>query len=153
MLLSQRRLRRLGHLCRIEDGRLSKDILYGELAICSRPRGRPRLRFKDTCKGDLKSAGISVQTCERTAKQRSSWKAAVSTGTKEAELSRVANLRRKRAARKSSQTTSQKPSVYICGKCQRDCHSRIGLHSHSKKCADSPWCSPSSYETGGGRRR
>ena len=49
-LLSQRRLRWLGHVRRMEDGRIPKDLLYGELSEGSRPRGRPRLRFKDTCK-------------------------------------------------------------------------------------------------------
>ena len=49
-LLSQRRLRWLGHVRRMKDGRIPKDLLYGELSEGLRPRGRPRLRFKDTCK-------------------------------------------------------------------------------------------------------
>ena len=38
-LLTKRRLRWLGHVARMQDGRLPKDILYGELAIGSRPTG------------------------------------------------------------------------------------------------------------------
>ena len=33
-LLAQRRLRWLGHLSRMEDGRIPKEMLYGELATC-----------------------------------------------------------------------------------------------------------------------
>ena len=52
-MLSQRRLRWLGHILRMEDGRLPKDVLYGELTSGSRPVGRPMLRYKDVCKGDM----------------------------------------------------------------------------------------------------
>ena len=48
-LLSQKRLRWLGHVLRMEDGRLPKDVLYSEFASGSRPVGRPMLRFKDMC--------------------------------------------------------------------------------------------------------
>ena len=45
-MLSQRRLRWLGHVSRMDDGRIPKDILYGELATGTRPTGRPALRLK-----------------------------------------------------------------------------------------------------------
>ena len=54
VLLTKRRLRWLGHVTRMQDGRLPKDILYGELATGSRPTGRPTLRYKDVLKHDLK---------------------------------------------------------------------------------------------------
>ena len=40
-LLKQMRMRWLGHVTRMEDGRISKDLLYGELAKRKRPTGRP----------------------------------------------------------------------------------------------------------------
>ena len=43
-LLRQRRLRWLGHVRRMEDGRIPKCILYGELALGRRTTGRPHLR-------------------------------------------------------------------------------------------------------------
>ena len=43
-LLRQRRLRWLGHVHRMEDGRIPKDLLYGELEMGERARGRPLLR-------------------------------------------------------------------------------------------------------------
>ena len=59
LMLSQRRLRWLGHVHRMEDGRIPKDILFGELAMGRRPVGRPALRFKDVCKRDLKLTDIN----------------------------------------------------------------------------------------------
>ena len=47
ILLRQRRLR-----C-MEDGRIPKDILYGELASARRSKGHPQLRYKDVCKRDM----------------------------------------------------------------------------------------------------
>ena len=50
LLLCQRRLRWLGHVHCMGDGRIPKDVLYRELATGHRPAGRPALHFKDVCK-------------------------------------------------------------------------------------------------------
>ena len=50
ILLVRSRLRWLGHVSRMEDNRPVKSLLYGELAEGTRPVGRPKLRYKDTCK-------------------------------------------------------------------------------------------------------
>ena len=49
-LLRQHRLRWLGHSHRMNNGRIPKDLLYGELELGSRPVGRPKLHFSDVCK-------------------------------------------------------------------------------------------------------
>ena len=59
-MLRQRRLRWLGHVRRMEDGRIPKDILYGELALGRRTTGRPHLRYKDVCARDMKAVGIDT---------------------------------------------------------------------------------------------
>ena len=61
-LLKRRRMRWLGHVTRMEDGRIPKDLLYGELQHGTRPRGRPNLRFKDVCKRDMKALNIDINT-------------------------------------------------------------------------------------------
>ena len=63
-LLSQRRLRWLGHVHRMDNGRILKDMLYGELITGTRTLGRPYLRYRDTCKRDMKVAGIDTTTWE-----------------------------------------------------------------------------------------
>jgi hypothetical protein len=57
-ILSHRRLRWLGHVCRMEDRCIPKDFLYCELASGSHPTGRPSLRFKDMCKRNMKTCKI-----------------------------------------------------------------------------------------------
>ena len=44
LMLCKRRLRWLGHARRMENGRISKDLLHGELATGRRQVGRPELR-------------------------------------------------------------------------------------------------------------
>ena len=137
-LLSQRRLNWLGHVRRMEPGRIPKDMLYGELCDGSRPIGRPHLRFKDACKRDMKLADIDTNTWESVADARQLWRAAVCEGTKRAEATRCAQMADKRARRKaraaSISASDSAPTSYTCTKCFRDCHSRVGLYSHSRRC-------------------
>ena len=46
----------------MEDGRIPKVILYGELAVGKRPRGRPQLRYKDVCKRDMRALEIDSES-------------------------------------------------------------------------------------------
>ena len=49
-LLIQPQLRWSGHLLRMRDKRLPKQLFYGELTVGHRPRGRPKLHYNDTLK-------------------------------------------------------------------------------------------------------
>ena len=71
-LLRQRRLRWLGHVHRMDDGRIPKDLLYGELAAGKRKTGRPQLRFKDVCKRDMKALQMDPDHWEALAAYRPS---------------------------------------------------------------------------------
>ena len=48
----------------MEDGHISKDILYRELASGKRNSGCPQLRLKDACKRDMKALDINTETWE-----------------------------------------------------------------------------------------
>ena len=61
-LFRQRRLLWLGHVRRMEDGRIPKDILYGEFASDRRTVRRPQLRYKDVCKRDMKALDINTES-------------------------------------------------------------------------------------------
>ncbi len=79
-ILTQRHLRWLGHVCRMEDGRIPKDILYGKLASGTQQSGWPTLRYKDTCKRDLKACGINPAQLEEVTSDRTSWRSRVKEG-------------------------------------------------------------------------
>ena len=143
LMLCQRRLRWLGHVHRMDDGRIPKDVMYGELASGRRPTGRPALRFKDVCKRDLKLTGIDPDTWESLADDRSGWSHAVREGVRRGEEKRNQQLEERRTRRKERQQnqTPNPPSNFVCGNCGRDCHfgrdchGRIGLLSHSRRCS------------------
>ena len=133
-ILKERRLRWLGHVRRMEPGRIPKDLLYGELAEGARPAGRPRLRFRDVCKRDLKLCSIDVTSWETLAEDRQSWRSTVREGVRSAERVSNAALAEKRSRRKRRERQPQQPTAHVCTTCNRDCHSRVGLFSHSRKC-------------------
>ncbi|XP_047470465.1 uncharacterized protein LOC125026206 [Penaeus chinensis] len=78
-LLHQRRLRWLGHVHRMDDGHIPKDLLYGELATGKRSRGRPRLCYKFVCKRDLRVCNINTKSWETFAIDRTIWRQQVAT--------------------------------------------------------------------------
>ena len=141
-LLSQRRLRWLGHVSRMDDGRIPKDLLYGQLEIGSRPVGRPALRFKDVCKRDMKNRDINPSNWENMAADRNSWKDAVKTGAHVGNQKKVQQWeeRRERRQQGSESAPPSQEVVFTCSKCKKICRSRIGLHSHSRRCSQTSEC-------------
>ena len=61
-LLIRKILRWTGHLMRMSPDRLPKQIIYSQLSSGHRKRGRPRLRFKDTIKRNLKLRDIKTDS-------------------------------------------------------------------------------------------
>ncbi len=54
----------LGHVHRMEDGRMPKDILYGELTSRKRTVDRPELRFLDVCRRDMTALQLDTTQWE-----------------------------------------------------------------------------------------
>ena len=133
-LLRQRRLRWLGHVCRMEDGRIPKDILYSELASGKRNTGRPQLRFKDVCKRDMKALDIATESWEDLAADRTRWRSSLSSHLKSGEEKLMSVAADKRARRKARDNTTRPDTTFTCDVCDKDCHSRIGLYSHRRRC-------------------
>ncbi|KAL8568560.1 hypothetical protein ACOMHN_058497 [Nucella lapillus] len=135
-LLTKRRFRWLGHVSRMQDGRLPKDILLCELATGSRPTGRPALRYKDVCKRDFKTGGIAPANFEALAADRSSWQLATRSAIKTAEQWREEKWEKRKACRRQrAKSALSDDTVYTCNNCSRACRSRIGLQSHSRRCS------------------
>ena len=133
-ILMQRRLRWLGHVHRMEPDRLPREILYGELRDGAREVGRPLLHYKDIIKRDLKAVNINTNSWEDTAANRDAWRLPIKTRVLGAEHNARMQAASKRAARKLRATSACASTLHVCPICQRDCHSRIGLLSHSRSC-------------------
>jgi len=70
-------LRWLGHVHRMDKDRLPRQLLYSQLSMGKRNQGRPRLRFKDVAKRNLKRRDINLGTWQTTAQTRSSWRSVI----------------------------------------------------------------------------
>ena len=82
-LLKQRRMRWLGNVCWMEDGRTPTGLLYGELVTEKRLADRtPTTAAQEHAisKHDLKALGINSNTWETAAADRSTWKQEVKKG-------------------------------------------------------------------------
>ena len=85
----------------MEEERLPRQVLYGELSHGNRPVGRPKLRFKDVCKASLRDFHIDLDSWEVAAAGRHQWRTLIRRGgTKHAEdIAQRENDRRERRQR------------------------------------------------------
>ena len=73
-LLIRKNLRWTGHLTRMSPNRLPKQVLYSQISSDHIKRGRPRLRFKDTIKRNLKLRDIKTDSWISLSQQRDKWR-------------------------------------------------------------------------------
>ena len=116
-LVSQARLKWVGHVYRMEENRLPKCVLYGELVRGQRKQGGQFKRYKDVLHGTLKQAKVQ-NSWEMQAADRSEWRRVCKNLNAE-----VQQNRRRR------NVPSEK---FECPECGRVILSRIGLFSHRK---------------------
>ena len=75
--LIRKNLRWTGYFMRMSPERLPKQIFYSQLSSGHRKRGRPRLRFKDTIKRNLKLREVKTDSWTSLSQQRDKWRAIV----------------------------------------------------------------------------
>ena len=75
--LRQCRLRWLGHVHRMKDDRIPKDLLCGELARGRRTTGRLHLCYRDVCKKDTKDLDINTKSWEALSSERTKWRSTI----------------------------------------------------------------------------
>ena len=117
---------------RMEDGRIPKNLFYGELVEGKRPTGRPKLRCNDVCKRDLKALNIKVDSWEAVATECLIWRQTVQKGLcrLDAMITQKSEEKRKR---RMNQSQGERPaSVFIYSCWGKDCYSRIRLSGHSR---------------------
>ena len=130
-LAAQRQLRWVGHVIRMEDERLPKQVLYGELVQGQRLQGGQKKRYKDFLKVTLKKCHINPKDLELLARDRAVWRQTSQLGLDELEKDRRdhRDLMRRRRHERAAQPGMALDSL-ACHICQRVCLSRIGLVSH-----------------------
>ena len=130
-LLQKTQVRWTGHVVRMSDNRVPKQLLYGELQRGKRSVGGQKKRYKDCLKASLKSFGVNLNSWELLACDRANWRSQITSGASAAEKRRTAEAQRKRAERKArAASTSTDVPGHKCPTCERVFRARIGLISH-----------------------
>ena len=129
-MLAQKQLRWTGHVCRMSEDRLPRQLLYGQLPNSKRNQGGQMKRFKDQIKSTMKKCRMDPSTLEAKVVDRPGWRSACREG-----LSRLENTihetRQARRLRRHNPTPQAQDNPELeCQLCGRVCGSRIGLHSH-----------------------
>ncbi|CAH1233287.1 Hypp666 [Branchiostoma lanceolatum] len=125
-------LRWTGHVIRMSDDRIPRQLMYGELKLGFRKRGRPKLRYKDTLKNNLKWCGIKPSKLESMATDRTAWRALIFRATTNFEEERRQRLNAARAKRHRAAATAVQTADHQCTTCGRLCASSFGLRSHMR---------------------
>merc|ERR1711911_266895 len=99
----------------MQDSRIPKDVMFGQLKEGKRKRGRPNLRYTDVVKRDLHKVKVEHTKWENEAADRKVWKSKCKEGIKLAESDRISYLKLKRAKRKAKESEKETPlASYIC---------------------------------------
>ena len=98
IILIKSRLRWIGHVARMNDDRPVKSLMYGELDKGSRSVGRPKLRYKDTCKSVLK-LGRMLDSWQDIAGDRPVWRGAIVDICGKVNENRIASYQRRKEHR------------------------------------------------------
>ena len=117
----------------MDDNRIPKQIFFGQLSSGKRPQCGPLMRYKDTVKVNMKRCGLQPKSLSTAALDRAvaQWRTTCQSVIAAFEETRVAELDRKRAARKQ-QAVNITGTAWPCDSCNKICSSRIGLFAHRR---------------------
>ena len=125
-------IRWTGHVIGMEDHRIPKQLLFGELEQGHRRQGRPCKRFKDTVKAGLQWGGIPPTELVATALDRHRWRTLTQSASSSLEEERRHQAPSARERRHLAASIPATNANFQCPDCARLCKSRIGLQSHSR---------------------
>ena len=130
-MLEIAQLRWAGHVVRMDNDRIPKQICFSELSDGKRKSGGQLLRYKDLLKVRLKQNGISPLTWMAEATNRDLWRSQIHTSVRAKQSEKSKKAVAKRAAQKRN-PPQMGPNSVACPECGKLCASKFGLMSHSR---------------------
>ena len=85
---------------------------------------------------ETKACNMDVDGWEELARNHTIWMQEVRRGLKRGKEKLHEMAEERHRHRKSNQCRDRSESSFICTTCSRDCHSRVGLYSHSRRCSN-----------------
>ena len=125
-------IRWAGHVSRMADSRIPKQLFYGQLKNGQRKIGAPRKRYKDYFKSKLKDFNIDITAWEKAASNKPAWRRLISNGALLSEENRLNAAKLKRIRRKAGEGAPERLPTHWCQTCGRGFLARIGLISHTR---------------------
>ena len=131
--LAKRQLRWTGHIIRMPEHRLPRQVLYGQLPNARQNPGGQMKRYKDNIKATLKKCNMDPGALEVNASNRPLWHSLCNEGVTKLEDKRnlARQQRRERRHNRPMGILSPDPNL-TCQTCGKVCGSRIGMHSHTQ---------------------
>ena len=116
----------------MNDDRIPKILMYGQLEDGKRNVGRPWLRYKDKLRSNLKSLKIPLDSFENSVRDRKDWRRTCHLALASFESRRIQHPRELRhsARLRSIEAAVQPNDSLTCTVCGLVCKSKAGLVSH-----------------------
>ena len=127
--LMKNQMRWAGHLARMQDCRLPKQLFFGELSNGSRARHGQKKRFRDVIRVNLSHMKLGVKDFESACGDRGKWRSLVHCGAKSFEEGVIAQAKLKRACRKRGDVPA---TPWVCSTCERVLLTKAALVNHCK---------------------
>ena len=97
----------------MDEGRIPKELLSGELVQGKRPVGRPKLCFKDVVKRGMQAIGLPIDWWETLASDRSAWRTSCTEALREGEKLLHVTVDARRERQKASALAAPTDSTYV----------------------------------------
>ena len=133
-MIIKRQLRWVGHVIRMPENRLPKQLLFGELSEGYRSVGGQKKRYKDHLNVLLKKCNIPPAELEVRASDRIGWRSSCRQAAQQFEADRTQAREEARQRRHDRALHGPADGGVQCPTCGRPCASAFGLRSHQRFC-------------------
>ncbi|KAJ7427641.1 hypothetical protein WISP_05257 [Willisornis vidua] len=137
VMLIRTQLHWTGHMSRMEDHRLLKIVLYGELSTSCHKEGDPKRRYKDSLKQYLSLGHIDYHQWSTLASDGETQRHTIYSTASSFENAHRISLDEKRQCRKIYLSPLSPRETFSCVFCTRTCLFHIGIFSHQHACSKS----------------